>query len=79
MAIIKDPKVISEMYDVIDIAVREIMLNRRAAEIFMGVSNEDFDKHLNELCDKWYGRYGEMSKGELTMAMVANLLEARGE
>lgn len=79
MAIIKDPKVISEMYDVIDISVREIMLNRRAAEIFMGVSNEDFDKRLNELCEKWYDRYGKMDKHELLSTMMANLLEARGE
>lgn len=79
MAVIKDPKVISEMYDVVDINVREIMLNRRAAEIFMGISNEEYDERLNEICDKWYKRYGEMNGKEIVATMVSNLVEAGGK
>ena len=65
----------SEMYKFIDSRVKDIVFNRRVAEMLMDEPNEKYDARLNEMCDKWHKVFTDMSRAELMKYMIEDLLE----
>lgn len=76
MALAEDAK--SDMYELIDRHIKDIAMNRRVAELFMGETNEQYDAHLNEMCEKWNAVFADMDKGELLRHMFEDLIEMIG-
>ena len=58
----------------IDRSVKCIALARRTTEI-TGGSADDFDKQLNEMCEKWYEKFAEMNALEIAAWMVKDLVD----
>ena len=65
----------SAMYEFIDSRVKDIAFNRRVAEMLMDEPSEKYDARLNEMCDKWYKVFADMSRAELMKYMIEDLLE----
>lgn len=58
-------------------SVRTIARNRRTAEIVFGISNEDFDEKLNQLCTKANERYQDMSKSKIALELIAESVASK--
>lgn len=63
------------MWELIDRHIKDIALNRRMSEVFMGVSNEQYDERLNEFCEKWHDRFADMDTHELVQFMMNDIVE----
>ena len=62
------------MEKTVDRCVEHIAIARRTTEI-MGGSADDFDKQLNEMCEKWYEKFAEMNATELAVWMVKSIVD----
>ena len=67
--------VIDSLWKATRTAVRQIVINRRSAELTLGISKEEFDEELNKICDEFNKKYGSMSEDELGKAMLMEIIE----
>lgn len=63
------------LLDITEKAVDVIALSRAAATVIDGVAEEDFDKFLNDQCEKAFARYAGKGKREIIGMMVAQVAE----
>lgn len=61
------------MWNAVERAIKVIAQARRNAELAHGVSNQEFDQKLNELCEKANNRYCNMTKEQLALDMLISL------
>lgn len=54
--------------------VKSIALARRS-HIVLGGDAEEFDKVLNELCEKWHAKFEDMDATDVAMFMVTDMLD----
>lgn len=68
----------STMWEVIENAVKQIALSRKVIEI-SDESVEDFDEELNKLCEKWHGKFNDMSLRELSVWLAVEIIDMKGD
>ena len=56
-------------------ACKQITINRRSAELTLGISREKYDEELNKMCAEFNEEYGNMTEDQLTKAMLREILE----
>ena len=56
-------------------ACKQITINRRSAELTLGIGREEFDEQLNKMCAEFNEEYGSMTEEQLAKAMLRELLE----
>ena len=63
------------MWRAVETAVDTIARARRTAEILHDISPEEFDKKLNEICEKAYRHFSVMDKTEMAVDMLLELMQ----
>lgn len=53
----------------------KITINRRSAELLLGISSEEFDARLNEICTEMNEKYGSMTLDEINNVMLKEILK----
>ena len=66
---------IAAMWSATEEACRQITINRRSAELSLGISSEEFDARLNEICAEMNEKYGSMTLEEINRTMLVEILE----
>lgn len=61
-----------ETREMVESAVKRIAIARRTQEV-VGQDVEEFDKELNDLCEKWHSVFNDMDALDLVAFMVADL------
>jgi hypothetical protein len=61
------------MMKVVDRACKDIATARKATEITEG-DVENFDKELNEMCNKWHEKFKDMDEAEFLIYMIDDLV-----
>lgn len=59
----------------VDNSVKMIALARKVCEM-AGEDVEEFDRELNELCNKWHDKFSKMSTVDLANFMVTDLINS---
>lgn len=67
---------IDAMWKSVERSVKEIARDRRNAKLQYSISNEEFDKKLNELCEEFNNKYCNMTKEEMTTDMTKDILDS---
>lgn len=55
-------------------SVEHIAVCRRSSELTYDLTNEEFDKMLNEMCEEAQSKFGSMTESELAMHMLSELM-----
>ena len=63
----------ASMWKMVEDSVEHIAIARRSKEKY-GISDEDFDKRLNEMCEAAYNRFNNMSDKDMMLHMINELL-----
>lgn len=66
---------IDTMWKATEEACKQITINRRSAELNHGISKEEFDARLNEICAEMNEKYGSMTMEEIGKVMLMEILE----
>ena len=66
---------INSMWEATREACKQITINRRSAELTLGISRIAFDDQLNKMCAEFNEEYGSMTEEQLAKAMLRELLE----
>ena len=66
---------IDAMWRATEKACKQITINRRSAELNLGISSEEFDARLNEICAEMNEKYGSMTMEEIGKVMLMEILE----
>lgn len=56
-------------------ACKQITINRRSAELTLGIGIEEFDEQLNKMCAEFNEEYGSMTEEQFARVMLRELLE----
>lgn len=70
-----DSEVKTAQQKAVDNSVKMIALARKVCEI-AGEDVEEFDKELNEMCDRWHKKFAEMNAADLGRFMVTDLINS---
>lgn len=65
---------IDAMWRATEEACKQITINRRSAELNLGISSEEFDARLNEICTEMNEKYGSMTLEEMNHVMLEEIL-----
>jgi predicted nucleic acid-binding protein len=65
----------SEMYKHIESQIKDIAMNRRLVEVDGGDVDE-FDRKMNEWCDKYHDYFKDMSLTDILAYMLAEVTDA---
>ena len=64
----------TERQKAVENSVKMIALARKICEM-ADESVEEFDKELNELCDKWHTKFANMDAADLARFMLSDLVD----
>ena len=70
-----DSEVKTAQQKAVDNSVKMIALARKVCEM-AGEDVEEFDKELNEMCNKWHDKFSKMSTVDLANFMVTDLINS---
>lgn len=71
----REASILRSMWRAVEAAVDTIARARRTAEIAHDISPEEFDKKLNEICEKAYRHFSDMNEAEMTVDMLLELMQ----
>ena len=66
---------IDSMWEATREACKQITINRRSAELTLGIDRDEFDEELNKICADLNEVYGNMTIEQLGKAMLRDILE----
>ena len=64
----------TERQKAVENSVKMIALARKICEM-ADESVEEFDKELNEMCDKWHEKFADMDAADLARFMLTDLVD----